>query len=320
MWRSSYLAGSAGGIRGDSIISKIFILGAGAIGSSCGVRLHKKNDVTLIGKKGHVDSINEKGLSAKGEVEGVFRIKADTQIREIPQNSLIILTTKVYDSKSAVEGIAKLLRKDTTILILQNGIGNEEIVKSVVRDSCHVERGVIHFGAEFLKPGEVSIMKGWVVLGNTEKGAEIAKLFNESGLEARIVDDLRNDMWRKLIINCVINPLTAILEVRDYGIVVPSLERVRSGVVEECLQVAGAEGVQFEKGLVGAVDREISGLKNYSSMHQDLMKGRKTEIDFLNGKIVEFGRKRNIPTPINESLVSMIKFLEGKNAGRVQGK
>jgi 2-dehydropantoate 2-reductase len=219
-----------------------------------------------------------------------------------------------------MEGVVKLLRKDTTILILQNGIGNEEIVKSVVDDICPVERGVIHFGAEFLKPGEVTIMKGWVVLGNTEKGREIAKLFNESGLETRATDDLRKDIWKKLIINCVINPLTAILQIKDYEIVVPSLERVRRGVVGECLEVARAEGVHFENGFMEALDKEISGLKNYSSMHQDLMKGKTTEIDFLNGKIVEMGGKHKIPTPINESLVSMIKLLEEKNARGIQGK
>ena len=295
-------------------------MGAGAIGSSCGVRLHKKNDVTLIGDKRHVDAINENGLSVKGEVEGLFHIKADTQIRELPPNSLVVLTTKVHDSSKAVEGIVKLLRKDTTILILQNGIGNEELVKEVVGDRCNIERGVLHFGAEFLKPGEVTIMKGWVVLGNAENGREIAKLFNESRLETRLVDDLRKDIWKKLIINCVINPLTAILEVRDYEIVVPSLDKLRHGVVDECLQVSKAEEVQFERGLAEAIDKEISGLKNYSSMHQDLMKGRKTEIDFLNNKIVEMGRKHNIPTPMNECLVSMIKYLEGTNARKVQGQ
>ena len=305
---------------GDLIISKVFILGAGAIGSCCGAKLSNKTDVTLIGGQKHVDSINRNGLSVKGDMEGVFRIKADTQIREIPPDSLIILTTKVYDSKKAMEEVVSLLRKDTTVLILQNGIGNEELVKEVVGDRCRIERGVLHFGAEFLKPGEVHFMKGWIVLGNSEKAREIAKSFNESGLEARVADDVRKDVWKKLIINCVINPLTAILEVRDYEIVVTSLDRVRHGIVEECLGVAKAEGVQFEDRLMEAIDKEISGLKNYSSMHQDLMKGRKTEIDFLNGKIVEMGRKHNIPTPINESIVSMIKFLEGTNARKVQGQ
>ena len=250
----------------------------------------------------------------------MLRIKADTEIREIPPNSLVILTTKVHDSEKALKGLVKLLRKDTTLLILQNGIGNEEIVKGVVGDRCHVERGVLHFGAEFLKPGEVTIMRGWVVLGNTERVREIAEVFNDSGLEARVADDLKKDVWRKLIINCVINPLTAILEVRDYEIVAPSLDRVRQGIVRECVEVARSEGVGFEKGVSEMMDKEISGLKNYSSMHQDLMKGRKTEIDFLNGKIVEMGEKHKIPTPINEALVSMIKFLEATNARKIQGK
>ena len=276
--------------------------------------------MTFIARKEHADAINKNGLVVTGEMKGTLRIKADTEIRELPPNSLIILTTKVHDSKKALEGVVKLLRRDTTILILQNGIGNEEIVRSVVGDRCYVERGVIHLGADFLKPGEVMIVPGWVVVGNTEKGREVAELFNGSGLETRVMDDLKNDVWRKLITNCMLNPLTAILEVRDYCIVVPVLDGFRDAVVDECVEVAKAEGVEFEKGLRKAIDGDILRLKNYSSMHQDLMKGRRTEIDFLNGKIVEMGEKHRIPTPINESLVSMIKFLEEKNARRVQGK
>jgi 2-dehydropantoate 2-reductase len=302
------------------MFSKIYILGAGAIGSSCGAMLLKRNDVMLIGDKKHVDAINEKGLTVKGGMEDVLRIKADTQIKEIPPNTLIILTTKVHDSQKALEGLVKLLREDTTILILQNGVGNEELVKAVVGDKSHVERGVLHFGAEFLRPGEVTIMKGWVVLGNNEKGREIAKLFNESGLDTKVTDNLKKDVWNKLVINCLINPLTAILEIRDYEIVSPSLDRLRHGIVRECIEVAKAEGVIFEDDLADIIDKEISGLKNYSSMHQDLMKGKRTEIDFLNGKIVEIGRKHGISAPINETLVSLIKYLEEKNARRVEGK
>jgi 2-dehydropantoate 2-reductase len=279
-----------------------------------------KNDVTLIGEKRHVDAINENGLVVKGGMEGILRIKADTEIRELPPNSLIILTTKVHDSQKALAGAVKLLRADTTILILQNGIGNEELVKAVVGDKVHVERGVLHFGAEFLKPGEITIMKGWVVLSNTERGNEIAKLFNESGLETRVTDNLKKDVWTKLVINCVINPLTAILEIRDYEIVVPTLDKLRHGIVLECMEVAKAEGVEFDESLAQSVDKEVSGLKNYSSMHQDLIKGKKTEIDFLNGKIVEIGKKHGISAPINETLVSFIKYLEEKNARRVEGK
>jgi 2-dehydropantoate 2-reductase len=297
---------------GDNIFKKIFILGAGAIGSSCGAILSKKNDVTLIANKPHADAVNANGLILKGDVSELVRIKADTKIREISKNSLIVLTTKVYDSEKALDGIKKLLKNDTVILILQNGIGNEEIVRRVVGKKVEVVRGVLHMGAEFLKPGEVRIIKGWITVGDSKIGRGIAELFNKSGLKTLIVD-IKKDVWKKLTINCVINPLTAILEVRDYQIVVPELYNLRDGIVNECNRVAKAEMVEFEEGLRKAIDKEILGLGNYSSMHQDLMKGRRTEIDFLNGKIVEFGKKHNIPTPINETLVAIIKFLEEKN-------
>jgi len=298
---------------GDSIFKKIFILGAGAIGSACGSLLSKKNDVVLIGQKAHVDAINANGLVVKGDVQETLHVKADTEIREIPPNSLVIITTKVYDLESALSGIKKLLKKDTIIFILQNGIGNEELARRVLGEKVEIVRGVLHMGAEFLKPGEVTIIKGWIAVGNTSRGRELAELLNGSGLKTKIVDDLRKDAWGKLIVNCVINPLTAILQVRDYGVVHPALEKVRDGVVMECIEVARAEGLEFERSLRKNIDKEISGLGNYSSMHQDIMKGRKTEIDFLNGKVVELGKKHGIPTPINETLVALIRFLGEKS-------
>jgi len=301
-----------------STINQIFILGAGAVGSMCGAKLYTKNDVTLIGSDRHVEVIHKSGLRVKGEMEAVLQTKADTQIREIPPNSLVLLTTKVYDSKRALESIVKLLRDDTIIVILQNGIGNEEIAKEVVRDKIHIERGVLHVGVEFTKPGEVNITSsGWIALGNTQEARKIAKLFNESGLDTRIVDDLNKDVWDKLVINCVINSLSAIFEIRTNEVGTPALDNLRHGIVEECLKVAEAEGVHFGKDFFKEVDKRILKSKNYSSLYQDLMKDRKTEIDFLNGKIVELGRKHGIATPINEALVCMVKYLEETHARRV---
>ena len=290
--------------------NKIFILGAGAIGSSYGALLSRKNDVTLIGNKAHVEAINSKGLTLSGDVQERFFIKAETKIEEIPQNTLILLTTKAHDSARAIKGIKNLLKKDTVILILQNGLRNKELVKAIVGE-IPVVRGLVKIAAEFLEPGRVTFWNGETILEQAETGEKIAALFNESELKARVSNEMDREIWNKLVANCVANPLTAILQVRDNEIAVDSLKRLRYGIVEECVEVGKCEGIAFQPALKEFIDKHISKYTNLSSTCQDIMKGKKTEIDFLNGKIVELGRKHNIPTPINEAMVCLVKFLEG---------
>jgi len=107
-----------------------------------------------------------------------------------------------------------------------------------------------------------------------------------------------------------VNPLTAILQVKNDEILVDSLKQLRSRIVEECVEVGKCEGIDFQPNVNESVDKCISRYENYSSMCQDIMKGRKTEIAFLNEKIVELGRKHKIPTPINEAMICLVKFLE----------
>lgn len=291
--------------------NKIFILGAGAIGSSYGALLSRKNDVTLIGNEAHVEAINSKGLTLSGDVQERFFIKAETKIEEIPKNTLFLLTTKAHDSARAINGIKDLLKNDTVFMILQNGLGNKELVKGIVRDEVEVVRGLVKIAAEFLEPGRITFWNGETILEQTETGDRIAALFNESGLKASVSDEMDREIWNKLVVNCVANPLTAILQVRDNEIAAASLKRLRHGIVEECVAVGKCEGIAFQPALKEFIDKHISKYTNLSSMCQDIMKGKKTEIDFLNGKIVELGRKHNIPTPINEAMTCLVKFLEG---------
>ncbi len=289
--------------------SKIFVLGGGAIGSCYGALLSRMNDVTLIGNKAHVAAVNSKGLTLSGDVEGEFFIKAETKIKEISKNTLILLTTKAHDSARAIEGIKGLLKKDTVVLILQNGLGNKELVEKMV-GKIQVVRGLVKIAAEFLEPGRVSFWKGETVLERTDIGERIVVLFTESGLKARVSKEMDRELWNKLIVNCVANPLTAILQVRDNEIAADSLKPLRHGIVEECVAVGECEGIAFQPNLKESVDKEISKYANFSSMCQDITKGKRTEIDFLNGKIAELGRKHNIPTPLNEAMICLIKFLE----------
>lgn len=298
--------------------NKVFILGAGAVGSSFGAALSRNHDVTLIGGKAHVEAVNSKGLSISGNIDGTFHLKADTEIRSIPEKTLVILATKVQDSARAIEGIKNLLKKDTVILILQNGIGNEEIVRHAAGKEVKILRGVLKVAAEFLEPGAVRFWSGRTIIGQGETAEEIVEMLNKCGLDAKLSENIDRDVWNKLVVNCVVNPLTAILRATDGAIIVDSLKKTRIEIVKECTAVAEAEGIVLGADLAERIDKTVAGYKNFSSMYQDITKRKKTEIDYLNGKVVELGKKHDIPTPVNETLAGMIKFLEGNNG--VSGK
>jgi 2-dehydropantoate 2-reductase len=293
--------------------NKTFVLGAGAIGSIFGALLSGKNDVTIIGNEAHMHAVGLNGLTISGEMEGNFHLKAKTEITDVLEETLIILTTKAYDSEDAVERIVKLLRRDTVILVLQNGLGNEEIVKHAVQNRAKVLRGITSMAAEFFNPGKVRFWGGKTIIEQDLAAESIVTMFKASGLDAETRENFKAELWKKLIANCVINPLTAIFQVRNCEILADSLLNVRHQIMREAVAVGKTEGLAFPAGFEKQVDKEITFYSNFSSMCQDIMKKRRTEIDFLNGKIVELGRKSNVPTPVNETLVHFVKFLEEKN-------
>jgi 2-dehydropantoate 2-reductase len=292
---------------------KVFVFGAGAIGSVIAALLSKKNDVTLIGNKAHADAVNSRGLSISGDVDETFRVQADTEIREIPLGTLIFLTTKAYDSEKAIRGIDRLLREDTVVLVLQNGLGNEEMVRRAVSGKAKVLRGVTSMASEFFKAGEVRYWKGETTIEHDIVAEKVADILNACALKTSISGNIREEIWGKVVVNSVVNPLTAIFRVRNREIGTQTLAGVRHRIVRECVQVGNAEGIALPKDLEKEIDREILSYTNFSSMCQDIMKRKKTEIDFLNGKIVELGGKHHVPTPVNETIVHLVKFLEEKN-------
>jgi len=293
--------------------NKIFLLGAGAIGTIYGAFLSKKNDVTLIGNKAHVDAVNSEGLSISGDIDETFYLNADTEIRKIPEKTLVILTTKAYDSHKAIKKIQKLLKKDTVIMILQNGLGNEEIVKRSAGSKSNILRSITAMAAEFFEPGKIRFWNGETIIEQNDNAEKIVEVFNECMLKTRLSNDINKEVWTKLVVNCVVNPLSALFHVRNCEIIVDSLKSVRHDVVKECIEVGKAEGIVFPEDLEEKIDEKIAKYTNFSSMYQDIVKGKRTEINFLNGKVVELGRKHHVPTPVNETLVCLVKFMEEKN-------
>ena len=292
---------------------RIIILGAGAIGSFYGAKLSKLNNVLLIARKEHADKINKSGLNITGLEEGNFKIKADTKISDIKENTLVLLTTKVYDNEKSIKEIKNKLRKDTIIICLQNGLYSENIVKRIVGNKCVVLRAITNFGATFLEPGVVGYKSySYTSVENSRRSNEIAYNFSKCGLNAHVSKDIKYDMWKKVIFNCVLNPVTAILKIKNGLITDEKLNPLKRLIADECLKTAKKDGVEFDFDFVDAVNKEFKGSQNISSMQQDLMKGNKTEVDYLNGAVVNLGKKYCIECPVNDALTRIIKGMEIK--------
>lgn len=291
----------------------IIILGAGAIGSLYGAKLSELNNVTLIARQQHVNRINKNGLKITGLENKTYKLKAATKINKIEDKTLILLATKVYDSKEAINSIKNLVRKDTIILCLQNGLYSEDIAKKIVGKKCLVLRAITNFAAAFLKPGVVQYNScSHTAIEKSQRSKGIADNFKKCGLNGHVSENIKADVWKKLILNCVLNPVTAILRIENRGIADKRLNTLKKLITDECLDVAKRDRVTFNFDFVKMIDSALKGSRNLSSMQQDLIKGKHTEIDYLNGAVVELGKKYGIKCPVNESLVSIIKLLENQ--------
>ena len=297
---------------------RIIIVGAGAIGSIYGARLSRFHHVTLVGGAAHVEAINRGGLVMQGLLSETLRLPAVTRLTRIEPGTLILLTTKVNNNVAAIEPLVPLLPDEVTILCVQNGLYAENLVKDLVRDRALVLRAITQVGGVLVRPGVVdNTVAGYTLIEQHPQSEAIAAVLTEAGLDGRIIPDIKKEMWRKAVYNCVINPTTALLGCEVGGIVDPQLMSLKRQIVDECLAVARADGVVFEElsgadDFVALIDRVFAGARTIASMRQDLMKGRKTEIDHMNGAVARLGEEYGLPCPVNAALTTMIKYLEGR--------
>ena len=290
---------------------QIIVLGAGAIGSLYGAKLTAANDVLLIGRPEHVAAINSHGLRIEGIERHTVQIGAATAVTEIGANALVLLTTKVMASAVALESIAPVVREDTTILCLQNGLGSEQIARAAIGGRGVVLRGITQFGAIFEQPGAIKYMApGYTVIEKHPRSGQIADLFSAAGLNCRVSANIDAEVWHKTIFNCVVNPITAILGCEVGAIAQPGLDPLKQLVIKECVAVAATQGITFDVDLLREIDETFAPSHNLASMLQDLRRGRLTEIDCMNGAVAALGAKHGVPCPVNRALTDMIKAME----------
>jgi 2-dehydropantoate 2-reductase len=293
---------------------RVVVVGAGAIGSLYAARLSTRARVHVVARPAHAEAIARHGLQVSGVEAMTAHVSASTTVDPIGPRALLLLTTKVNDNRTAIEALAGGLEDDTIILCVQNGLGGEEIVREVLsahRRTNVVLRAITQFGAIFKEPGAVDYkVAGQTLIEQHAHSQEIAQLFTSCGLNGRVSDAITVEVWRKLIFNCVINPITSIVGSEVGGIADPRLDPLKRLVIDECLRVAATDGVSFQEDFVRAIAETFGASRNIASMRQDLQRGRPTEIDFMNGAVVALGQQHGIDCPVNAALTAIIKAME----------
>lgn len=302
---------------------KIYFLGAGALGCAIGGTLAAAgSDVTLIDPyQAHVDAINRDGLRMKvGDSERVVRVRAALDAAKLEAPDLLIVLVKSFHTRAAIEGARNIVGSDTAVMSLQNGMGHEEILSEVV-GAGHVLAGKTYVGGVMLGAGHViaGTQGKRTVIGEidgriSERAKAIAAEFERAELPCEVSGNILGAMWDKLLINVATGALSGITG-QVYGSLyaVPEIEATAIAAVAEAMTVAEASGVKLSiKAPRDAWVMAAEGLpyEFKTSMLQSLEKGSITEIDFINGAVVRIGRKYDIPTPVNQTLVAAIKGIE----------
>jgi 2-dehydropantoate 2-reductase len=304
------------------MIERILIIGAGAMGTlfARGLAASGKSVTLLDRKQAFVDAVNRRGARVE-EPDGPLvekSVKAVLSGGAFGPQDLAIFAVKAYDTLEAAEEIAPKLSKNEPVLTLQNGLGNIEALSKVF-SGRRVLGGVTSHGANVVGPGRVRHAgSGYTIIGEAagkprERTHEIAKMLSEAGFETTVAFDLRSVVWGKLIVNAGINAVASILRVKN-GFVAenPEARCIVESAVAEAVQAAAAKGINlpFANPAAHVLKVAENTGENINSMLQDLSRGKRTEIDAINGAIADAAKKNGKLALVNEMLWLLIKAAE----------
>jgi 2-dehydropantoate 2-reductase len=299
---------------------KVMILGAGAVGLSVAAKLSRVCEVFAVTKERYASAIASGGFHLSGIWgEGEYRFPVNSSLPPGMSFDYVVVTSKSGDTEAVCRAWAPAL-KDTEAVSLQNGIGNEEILSKY---AAKVIGGTIITGFEWRGDSavKVSVEAGPAKLGRYPEGLDsgvtkLVELFSKAGIKTAGSPSIRSELWAKTLYNCSLNPLGAVMGV-PYGLLAaPPAWRIIDAIVREGFAVAKAEGLELpwprpEDFLDYLREVQLPATAAHrSSMLQDIERGRPTEIDFLNGAIVSAGARHGIATPINSTIVNLVRFKE----------
>ncbi len=294
-------------------------MGAGAVGCYFGGMLaHAGHDVVLIARRQHVMAVTQRGLRMQTtRFDEQVRLTASTDVAAVRDASLVLFCVKSTDTESAGALMRPHLAASATMLCLQNGVDNADRLRAMLPQHA-VAAAVVYVATEMAGPGHVRHHgRGELVIEPSGSSAAVAQALVAAGVPTEISDNVRGALWNKLILNCAYNAVSAITQL-PYGKTVAGegVTDLMRDVVAECLAVAHAEGVQVAGDVYAVVDKLAASMPaQFSSTAQDLARGKRSEIDHLNGLVVVRGQALGVAAPANRVLWALVKLLETKAAG-----
>ncbi|MES2936712.1 MAG: 2-dehydropantoate 2-reductase [Pseudomonadota bacterium] len=294
----------------------IAVMGAGAVGCYYGGMLARAGHaVTLVARPNHVDAIRRNGLRLQSkDWDEQVPLNAVADASGVRGAQVVLFCVKSMDTEAAGAQMLPYLADDALVLCLQNGVDNAERLRAVL-PGRRVGAAVVYVASEMAGPGHVRHKgRGDLVIEPSPGSEALAQVLVAAGVPTTLSDNVRGALWFKLVLNCAYNAVSAIAQ-RPYGETVPGegIREVMRDVMNECLAVAKAEGVEVPGDVDAAGTRLVASMPTQSSSTaQDLALGRPTEIDYLNGLVVRRGEALGVPTPANRVLWALVKLLETK--------
>lgn len=298
---------------------KVAVMGAGAVGCYFGARLHQAgHEVVLIGRPALAEAVNREGLRLQTrDADTRLPLRAATTPEAARGAELVLFCVKSGDTESAGASLRPFLDPGATVLCLQNGVDNAARLTPVLQwEAVPV---AVYVAVEMGGPGHVIHHgRGELILGPAAGSEAAAQAFAAAGIPASVTPAVMDALWTKLTVNCAYNALSALTQL-PYGELLqrPGMPETVRALVEECQVVARAAGISLPASIwedTLTVGRTMAAQR--SSTAQDLARGRRTEIDFINGYVVREADRLGVSAPVNRALQALVKAREDEVAGR----
>ena len=299
---------------------KICVIGCGAVGSLFAAHLAKAGEAEVWAYdvwKEHTDAIRANGLRLSGAADFTARLNATSDPKSLPRCDYGIVATKAIHTRAAIAQVAHIFDENSAVCSVQNGVGNEEIIAEHVK---RVIRGTTFPAGHPIAPGHIGYdIKGDTWIGPFEpsntpmaKVEDLAGLISRAGMNTIALKDARGAQWTKLIFNASTNPVGA-LTLLHHGAATrfAPTGQLFNDLITEGETVAKKLGIELHGDPRTLVQKGANAPgKHRASMLQDILAKRQTEVDFMNGAIVQWGEKIGVPTPLNRAMWALIKGLE----------